>query len=161
MRAVLSLLLIFSLAEVASAGTEVSLWHSYTNQTSGQIPPATPITGKRTTPNPPDDRSALRFASRVENYVKYRPGYPAGVVTTFTKECGLTPKSVVADIGSGTGILSEVFLKIGNRVFGVEPNREMREAGARLLGNYAGFMSVDGAAEATGLTDCSVDFVMA
>jgi len=104
---------------------------------------------------------ALRFASRVENYVKYRPGYPAGVVATFTKECGLTPKSVVADIGSGTGILSEVFLKIGNRVFGVEPNREMREAGARLLGKYAGFMSVDGAAEATGLADCSVDFVVA
>ena len=103
----------------------------------------------------------LRFTGRVENYVKYRPGYPAGIIETFVKECGLTAGSVVADIGSGTGILSEVFLKNGNRVFGVEPNHEMREAGSRLLGKYAGFMSVDGAAEATTLEDCSVDFVTA
>ena len=103
----------------------------------------------------------LRFSNRVENYVKYRPGYPAGVIETFAKECGLTPKSVVADIGSGTGILSEVFLKRGNRVFGVEPNREMREAGEQLLHDYADFISVNGAAEATTLANCSVDFVTA
>ena len=103
----------------------------------------------------------LRFSSRVENYVKYRPGYPTGVVDTLTKECGLNPNSVVADIGSGTGILSELFLKNGNRVFGIEPNRAMREAGEQLLGKYSDFTSVDGTAEATGLADCSVDFVTA
>ena len=102
-----------------------------------------------------------RFSSRVENYVKYRPGYPNGVIETLTRECGLTGKSVVADIGSGTGILSELFLKNGNRVFGVEPNREMREAGGRLLKKYPGFTSVTGTAEATTLADRSVDFVTA
>jgi SAM-dependent methyltransferase len=103
----------------------------------------------------------LRFSGRVENYVKYRPGYPTSIVETFTKDCGLTPNSMVADIGSGTGILSELFLKNGNRVFGVEPNREMREAGEQLLGKYHGFTSVNGTAEATTLADFSVDFTTA
>src|ERR1017187_3540780 len=103
----------------------------------------------------------LRCSGRVENYVKYRPGYPTGVVDTLAKECGLKPNSVVADIGSGTGILSELFLKNGSRVFGVEPNREMREAGEQLLGKYPDFTSVNGTAEATTLTDHSVDFVTA
>jgi SAM-dependent methyltransferase len=103
----------------------------------------------------------LRFSNRVENYVKYRPGYPTGIIATLAKECGLTPNSVVADIGSGTGILSEMFLKNRNRVFGVEPNREMREAGEQLLDEYPGFTSVDGTAEETTLADCLVDLVTA
>ncbi|MGH9879873.1 MAG: SAM-dependent methyltransferase, partial [Pyrinomonadaceae bacterium] len=63
-----------------------------------------------------------RFSTRVENYVKFRPGYPSQVVDLLRRECELTAGSVIADIGSGTGILSELFLKNGNRVFGVEPN---------------------------------------
>jgi len=103
----------------------------------------------------------LRFSSRVENYVKYRPGYPTGVVDALAEECGLAAGSVIADIGSGTGILSEIFLKNENRVLGVEPNREMREAGEQLLGKYPGFASINGTAEATTLPDSSVDFVTA
>jgi len=105
--------------------------------------------------------STKRFSNRVEAYVKYRPGYPAELLPLLENECGLTTASVVADVGSGTGILSEVFLKHGNRVFGVEPNREMREAGERLLAGYPGFVSVDGRAEATTLADHGVDFVTA
>jgi ubiquinone/menaquinone biosynthesis C-methylase UbiE len=104
---------------------------------------------------------ASRFSSRVADYVKYRPGYPREVLGLLEAECGLTGGSVVADVGSGTGILSELFLKNGNRVYGVEPNREMREAGERLLAGYPNFESVDGRAEATTLADRSVDFVTA
>ncbi|HYE16154.1 MAG TPA: class I SAM-dependent methyltransferase [Pyrinomonadaceae bacterium] len=102
-----------------------------------------------------------RFSNRVSDYVKYRPGYPPAVLELLREECGLTPASVVADVGSGTGILSELFLKNGNLVYGVEPNREMREAGERLLSAYENFKSVDGRAEATTLGDASVDFVTA
>ena len=102
-----------------------------------------------------------RFSSRVADYVKYRPGYPREVLGLLEQECGLTPGSVVADVGSGTGILSELFLKNGNRVYGVEPNREMREAGERLLAQYPNFTSVEGRAEATTLAGASVDFVTA
>lgn len=105
--------------------------------------------------------STLRFSSRVGNYIKYRPGYPSAVINTLAGECGLTEKSIVADIGSGTGILSELFLKHGNPVFGVEPNREMREASERLLKQYPNFTSVNGTAEATTLADRSVDFITA
>ena len=102
-----------------------------------------------------------RFSSRVEDYIKYRPSYPRAVVELLGDECGLNPASVVADVGSGTGILSELFLRNGNRVYGVEPNREMREAGERLLSAYENFVSVEARAEATTLPDASVDFVTA
>lgn len=102
-----------------------------------------------------------RFSNRVEDYIKYRPNYPRALVTLLEDECGLTRESLVADVGSGTGILSELFLSAGVRVYGVEPNREMREAGEQLLAAYENFVSVDGRAEETTLDDGSVDFVTA
>jgi SAM-dependent methyltransferase len=102
-----------------------------------------------------------RFSSRVENYCKYRPRYPQSVVNTLREDCGLKSDSLIADIGSGTGFLAELFLLNGNQVFAVEPNREMREAGARLLEKYPGLHSVDGRAETTNLAGCSFDFVVA
>jgi ubiquinone/menaquinone biosynthesis C-methylase UbiE len=110
--------------------------------------------------NTPKDPTQ-RFSSRVELYVKYRPHYPAAVLDILTSECALSPVSVVADAGSGTGILTELFLRNGNSVFGVEPNREMREAGETLLKSYSQFTSIAGRAEATTLADHSVDFVVA
>jgi ubiquinone/menaquinone biosynthesis C-methylase UbiE len=104
--------------------------------------------------------STLRFSSRAENYLKYRPRYPQEVIETMQKKCGLTPSAEIADIGSGTGALTELFLSNGNRVCAVEPNREMRETAERLLGNYPGFRSVSGKAEATTLNDRSMDYVV-
>jgi len=102
-----------------------------------------------------------RFSNRVEDYVRYRPGYPRAILDALREECGLTPESVVADIGSGTGILAELFLENGNVVYGVEPNAAMRDAGEQQLEKYRHFCSVAGSAEATTLADASVDFVVA
>jgi SAM-dependent methyltransferase len=102
-----------------------------------------------------------RFTGRVESYARYRPSYPRAVLELLEAECGLTSASVVADVGSGTGILSELFLENGNRVFGVEPNEEMRAAGERLLRDHPRFTSVAGTAEATTLDDTCVGFVVA
>jgi len=102
-----------------------------------------------------------RFTGRSENYIRYRPGYPAKIIDLLRDRCGLTPKSVIADIGSGTGKLSELFLENGNPLFGIEPNQEMREAGERLLRHFPNFTSVIGIAEATTLSAQSVDFVVA
>ncbi len=102
-----------------------------------------------------------RFSNRVENYIKYRPTYPPEVIDVLREECQLTPIDLIADIGSGTGILAGIFLNNGNQVFAVEPNREMRQAGERLFGNKPGFHSVDAKAEATTLPDHSVDFIAA
>ena len=108
---------------------------------------------------PPVLDPTKRFSKRVENYIKYRPGYPAEIVPLLEAECGLTSKSVVADLGSGPGFLTEVFLKYGNKVFGVEPNADMRAAGERLLAKYPNFISVDASAEATTLPDHSIDLI--
>ncbi|MBN2243504.1 MAG: class I SAM-dependent methyltransferase [Acidobacteria bacterium] len=104
--------------------------------------------------------STKRFSSRVDDYAQYRPRYPREVIERLRDECGLTAESPVADIGSGTGFLSELFLRNGNPVYAVEPNPEMREAGEKLLAGFPGFRSIDGRAEATGLPACSVDFVI-
>jgi SAM-dependent methyltransferase len=102
-----------------------------------------------------------RFSSRVENYVRYRPGYPPDVLELLKNKCVLTSDSVIADIASGTGIFTRMLAKNGNRVFGVEPNDEMRRAGERLLESYSGFKSIAGTAEETTLPDHSVDIVTA
>lgn len=103
--------------------------------------------------------STQRFSGRVENYARYRPSYPDELLRLLESECGLAPGVKVADVGSGTGILSRLLLERGAEVYGVEPNREMREAGERLLSGYGGFTSVAGTAEDTGLADTSVDLV--
>lgn len=102
-----------------------------------------------------------RFSSRAENYRKYRPSYPRAVVGALRDDCGLISESAIADIGSGTGLLTELFLENGNAVYAVEPNPEMRAEGERFLRRYSRFRSVDGRAEASSLADRSVDFVVA
>ena len=102
-----------------------------------------------------------RFSDRVADYVRYRPSYPPALLELLRGECALRPGHVIADIGSGTGFLSELFLKNGNRVYGVEPNKDMRRAGEEYLASYDGFSSIEGSAEATTLDDASVDFVTA
>ena len=102
-----------------------------------------------------------RFSNRVENYTKYRPTYPPAIIPLLERECGLTPASVIADLGSGTGLLSELFLKHGNQLFGVEPNPEMRLAGEKQMRHYPNFTSVAGAAETTTLASQSIDFITA
>jgi len=102
-----------------------------------------------------------RFTNRVADYVRYRPDYPRGILDVLREECGLVPESVVADIGSGTGLLTQLFLENGNLVYGIEPNAAMREAGEQYLEKYPHFCSVAGSAEATTLPDASIDLVVA
>ena len=102
-----------------------------------------------------------RFSNRVANYVKYRPGYPPEVLELFENEMGLTESSVLADIGSGTGLSAKLFLENGNTVYGVEPNEAMRAAAEEYLSALPTFVGHDGTAENTNLDDASIDFVIA
>ncbi len=106
-------------------------------------------------------QSVERFSSRVENYARYRPGYPSAIVDLLRDECGLTSESIIADIGSGTGKLSELFLANGNVVIGVEPNAAMRQAAELIFADSNNFRSIDGTAESTTLDNESVDLVIA
>jgi len=85
--------------------------------------------------------STTRFSDRVENYVRYRPSYPAEVLDLLARECGWHAGSIVADIGSGTGISSRLFVEAGNPVYGIEPNLEMRQAAEQAFANQPNFTS--------------------
>lgn len=103
-----------------------------------------------------------RFEGRADDYSKYRPRYPRKIISCLEESIGLDRSWVVADIGSGTGILSEIFLENGNRVFCVEPNADMRRVAEQNLVRYLPrFVSVDGSAEATGLKQGSIDLIVA
>jgi len=105
--------------------------------------------------------SVQRFSSRVEAYARFRPSYPGETLALLERECGLTPAGKIADIGSGTGQLTRLFLGFGCEVAGVEPNAGMRAAAERFFAGEPRFHSVDGRAEAATLADGSVDFVTA
>ncbi len=100
-----------------------------------------------------------RFSDRVENYAKYRPSYPPETIR-YIVQLGIDASAVVADIGSGTGILSEMLLGRVRRLYGIEPNDAMRAAAERRLGGNTRFISVKATAEATTLPDLSVDAVV-
>ena len=83
-----------------------------------------------------------RFAGRVAVYAKYRPSYPAQILNILRTEIGFDKKTVVADIGSGTGLLSKMFLENGDTVCGVEPNEEMRSHAEETLYEFPHFVSI-------------------
>ena len=100
-----------------------------------------------------------RFSDRVDDYVKYRPGYPPAVLDCLRVHCGLVATAVIADIGSGTGKLTQLLLGNGNRVYAVEPNDPMRLAAEILFAQNPHFISSKGTAEQTTLSDHSIDLI--
>mgnify|MGYP002648338963 CR=1 FL=1 len=105
--------------------------------------------------------STERFTERVADYVRYRPDYPPELLAFLHGPGGLAPGAPVADVGAGTGISTRMFLEAGHPVVAVEPNTAMRAAADAWLGGFAGYRSVAGSAEATGLADASVALVTA
>jgi SAM-dependent methyltransferase len=101
-----------------------------------------------------------RFSDRVQDYSRYRPSYPAALLDHL-QGYGLGPDASVMDVGSGTGILTELLLERGAIVHAVEPNGPMRAEAERRLGDNPRYHSVAGTAEATGLPAASVDLITA
>lgn len=106
------------------------------------------------------DNSIEKFTPRVAYYEKYRPQYPIDLLWLMEKEIGFDVSDNVADIGSGTGILSKLFVQNGNIVFGVEPNDAMRAIAEEKFRDNFNFISIKGTAEDTKLEDSSVDVIV-
>lgn len=107
------------------------------------------------------ENALTRFSNRVQDYIRYRPGYPQAAMDCLRDEFGLRPRQVVADIGSGTGISAGLLLHSGHRVIAVEPNADMRAAAEAQYGTNDLFQSVAAPAEATTLPDASADWIVA
>ncbi|MCR5529990.1 MAG: class I SAM-dependent methyltransferase [Saccharofermentans sp.] len=101
----------------------------------------------------------IKFDGYAGDYTAGRPGYSTELIDSFYKDFGMTPDSVIADIGSGTGKFAAFLLKRGSDVFAVEPNSDMRRVAEEELSSYPKFHSVNGGAESTTLPDNSVDFI--
>ena len=112
-----------------------------------------------------DSHNALppteRFSDRVDLYERFRPAYPAAIVPFLQRSIGLSSEIVIADIGSGTGLLAELFLRAGNEVYAVEPNDEMRAVAESRFSSLENFRSIKAVAEATTLPDRSIGLITA
>ena len=113
------------------------------------------------TPGTRSADSRERFSDRVDDYVRFRPGYPAALLPALLAGTADSSGFAVADIGAGSGIFTRLLLEHGLEVHAVEPNAAMRRAAESALGGFDGFVSVDGSAEDTGLGDAAVDLVTA
>jgi SAM-dependent methyltransferase len=105
--------------------------------------------------------NTTRFSNRVNDYVKYRPGYPTQIIDFLQQQFSLSTDKLIADIGAGTGISTALFLDASYRVIAVEPNEPMREKSIELLGNWPGFKAQNGTAEDTRLPTAGIDAVIA
>ncbi len=102
-----------------------------------------------------------RFSDRAEQYARHRPSYPQALYDHLRQAAALAPGALVADVGSGTGLLTKLFLDNGHPVIGIEPNAPMRAAGDAFLSAYPEFRSLDGAAENLPLNAASVGLLVA
>jgi SAM-dependent methyltransferase len=109
----------------------------------------------------PDGGVRAIFSDKVADYVASRPDYPEALFDALRDHAGLQPGSVVADVGAGTGLLTQSLLRCGATVVAVEPNPAMRAAADQRLGGHAAYRSIDGSAEAMPLEAGSVDLITA
>ncbi|HEY2039778.1 MAG TPA: class I SAM-dependent methyltransferase [Edaphobacter sp.] len=108
------------------------------------------------------EKNVQRFAGKATVYAQYRERYaPEILLPRLRAWCGLTPAWKVADVGAGTGMLSDVFLANGNHVLAIEPNDDMRQMCADLHKGESNLEVIAGTAEAAGLEESSVEMVTA
>ena len=100
-----------------------------------------------------------RFTEKADDYKKFRPGYPDSLIVYLAEKCGLTDKSLIADVGSGTGIFSRLLLEQGLNVFAVEPNEAMRIKAETDLNGFEKFKSINAGAEDLPFEDSSIDLI--
>jgi len=103
--------------------------------------------------------NTAKFSGRAEIYTKARPSYSPLLFEHLATLKQLDKGCSIADIGSGTGILSQQLLEKGCSVYCVEPNDDMRKTAEKLLSHYNSFISVNGTAENTGLVANTADII--
>ncbi|AQR97006.1 class I SAM-dependent methyltransferase [Clostridium saccharoperbutylacetonicum] len=102
------------------------------------------------------------FTELAKYYID-RPGYSLTLldfIKTFICKTANKVDIKVADVGAGTGKLTENLETLGLTGFAVEPNDAMRAEGIKLFGEKSSFEWLKGSAEITNLPDSCVDWVL-
>lgn len=100
-----------------------------------------------------------KFNNMAADYSKYRPTYSNECIDYIEQHLQLDKKSTIADIGSGTGKLTKLFLDKGFKVNAIEPNDDMRKVSEMELDKFPTFKSIKGTAENTTLPNSSIDLI--
>jgi SAM-dependent methyltransferase len=101
------------------------------------------------------------FDGKAERYARNRLDYSPLAIEAIIAVTGLGKTSVIADLGAGTGMLTQHFVDHVGHVFAIEPNDDMRRLALSRLGRLESLHLIKGTAHETGLPDHSVDVVMA
>jgi len=101
-----------------------------------------------------------KFDGMGKIYSAARPSYPNRLID-FIFSGYARDEILIADIGSGTGILTRLLLERGAVVYAVEPNADMKAVAEENLSGYNNFISINGTAEKTGLEDNFIDMITA
>ncbi|MFZ2125825.1 MAG: class I SAM-dependent methyltransferase [Candidatus Saccharimonadales bacterium] len=99
----------------------------------------------------------MGYKERISQYTDGRPSYPKGVVDFIVANS--VKDATVADIGAGTGKLTELLARRFPEVYAIDPDDGMRtvlDVVAQKMGNI---ITSGGSAEHTGLDDNSVDLI--
>jgi len=100
------------------------------------------------------------FTSKSKIYDAYRPKYSEQFIDSIIENYPLSHLAKIADIGAGTGILTQQLLRIGCEIFAIEPNKEMREIAENKFLNEKKCHVINGSAEKTTLNDNSMDLII-
>jgi len=100
------------------------------------------------------------FTNLAKDYIN-RPGYSLELLKMIGKYAGMDDENFkVADVGAGTGKLTENLSELGLTGYAVEPNDAMRKEGVKAFEGNSSFIWSKGTAEETGLEDHCVNWVL-
>lgn len=101
--------------------------------------------------------NADRFSGFADVYENSRPKMPKYPVDVICRYLGKAPQLVV-DMGCGTGLSTDIWQEVGNKIIGVEPNDEMRGIAEKKANSKMTFIKAF--SDNTGLEDCCADAVV-
>ena len=100
-----------------------------------------------------------KFTDKATTYARYRPPYARKLYDYLFTKIDLSPRTVIADVGAGTGLFTKGLLERGCKVVGIEPNAAMRAEFESCMGGLKGYKLVDGTDEDTHLPDHCIDMI--
>jgi len=99
------------------------------------------------------------YSTKAQKYARCRPDFNHDAIVNFIEISDLTKNSVVADIGSGTGMMTRHLLDHFKTVYAVEPNDAMRQVAEIDFDERPNFQSLSAPAEHIPLSENSVDLI--